>query len=276
MTESGAYGFRVSGLTDHAWLGVSAASHWPEISCTTDSRPQAPELSLDFDALEVRVRGDIAHSEFVHPLLGRVASHVALAHGFDGMHAGAVVGRAGAWAVIGPKGAGKSTLLASLNDIGVPIVTDDILICRSGVVMAGPRCIDLRPDMHRFGLGMAVRPSDPRNRIALPAIAAEHPLAGVIHLEWSCDATTLQRLDHRDAIKRLLIMRAEKGYPRDPRSLLDLAALPTLLLKRPRSVSRMDAAVGQVARLLANSDEVEDRVARGSGASRGLRARRAA
>src|SRR6185437_10985183 len=143
---------------------------------------------------EVRVRGDIAHSEFVHPLLGRVPPHIALAHAFNGIHRGAVVGRAGAWAVIGPKGAGKSTLLASLNHIGVPIVTDDILIFRSGVVMAGPRCIDLRPDMHRFGLGMAVRPDDPRHRIALAPIAAEHRLAGLIHLEWSREETTIERL----------------------------------------------------------------------------------
>ena len=30
----------------------------------------APELSLDLDALELRVRADVAHSELVHPLLG--------------------------------------------------------------------------------------------------------------------------------------------------------------------------------------------------------------
>jgi len=253
MTVSGAYGVRLSGLATDTWLGVSGAPHWPELSCEMDSRSDAPELALDLYALELRMRGDIAHSEFVHPLLGRVASQVALANGGDAMHAGAVAGSAGAWAVIGPKGAGKSTLLASLNDIGVPIVTDDVLVFRDGAVMAGPRCIDLRPDAPRRGLGIAVRPSDPRSRIALPPIAAEHDLAGVIHLEWSSGETAMQPLDHRDAIRRLLILRSDKGYPRDPQALLDLATLPTLLLKRPRSLKQMDAAVAQVERLLCES-----------------------
>lgn len=253
VTVSGAYGFRLSGLEAGTWLAVSGASHWPEISCQRDSWPSAPELSLDLDALELRVRGDIAHSELVHPLLGRVASQVALAHGADGIHAGAVAGSAGAWAIVGPKGAGKSTLLASLNEIGVPIVTDDVLVFRGGTVMAGPRCIDLRPDVQRFGLGVAVRPSDPRNRIALPPIAAEHQLAGLIHLEFSPDETTLERMDHREAIKRLLVLRSEKGYPRDPLALLDLAALPTLLVKRPRSISELAATAAQIERMLAQS-----------------------
>ena len=253
MTVTGAYGFRLSGLDADTWLGVRDASHWPEISCKRESRANAPELSLDLDALELRVRADVAHSELVHPLLGRVASSVALAHGADGMHAGAVAGFAGAWAVIGPKGAGKSTLLASLNDIGVPIVTDDVLVFRGGVVMAGPRSIDLRPDTKRFGLGVAVRPTDPRNRVALSPIAAEHPLVGVIHLEWSSAETTMERLDHREAIKRLLILRGDNGYPRRPSGLLDLAILPTLLLRRPRSMNGLDASVAQVEWLLSEA-----------------------
>jgi hypothetical protein len=250
MTVKGAHGCRLSGLEAGTWLGVSEALHWPEISCKSDSRPDAPELLLDVHALELRVRADIPHSELVHPLLGRIASQVALAHGADAMHAGAVAGSEGAWAVIGAKGAGKSTLLASLNDIGVPIVTDDVLVFRDGAAMAGPRCIDLRPDAKNFGLGVAVRPSDPRNRIALPPIAAEQPLVGLIHLEWSPAETTAEPLDHREAIKRLLILRSDKGYPRNPRALLDLAALPTLLLRRPRSTRSLDASVAELQRVL--------------------------
>jgi len=250
VTATGAYGFRVSSLDAGAWLAVSGASHWPELSCQRDGRPDAPELSLNTCALEFRVRADIALDELVHPLLGRVASHVAIAHGADGMHAGAVAGSAGAWAVVGPKGAGKSTLLASLNELGVPIVTDDIVVFRGASVMAGPRCIDLRPDAQRFGLGLAVRASDPRNRIALPPIAAEHPLAGLIHLEWSPAERKLEPLDHREAIKRLLVLQSEKGYPRDPRALLDLARLPNVLVRRPRSMSGVDATAAQVEVLL--------------------------
>ena len=253
MTATGAYGFRLSGLEANAWLAVTGASNWPEISCTRDTRPDAEELSLDASALQLRVRADIEHSELVHPLLGRVASYIAIAHGADGMHAGAIAGQGGAWAVVGPKGAGKSTLLASLNDIGMPIVTDDVLVFRGAAVMAGPRCIDLRPDTQRFGLGVAVRPGDPRNRIGLPPIAAEYPLAGLIHLEWSSGETTIEPLDHREAIKRLLIVRADSGYPRRPRALLELAMRPTVVLKRPRAMSGLDGAAAEVQRLVSAS-----------------------
>jgi hypothetical protein len=251
--RAAAYGFCLSGLEAAEWLGVTGAPHWPELSYFTDSRPDAPELSLDLDALELRVRSEVPHSELVHPLLGRVASHVALAHGADGIHAGAIAGTGGAWAVVGPKGAGKSTLLASLATAGVPIVTDDVLVFRDGAAMAGPRCIDLRPDAKGFGPGVDVRPSDPRHRISLPPIAAEHHLAGVIHLEWSSAESTIEPLDHREAIRRLLILRSDKGYPRRPRALLNLAMLPTLVLKRPRLINKLDTTVAQVERLLSES-----------------------
>jgi hypothetical protein len=169
------------------------------------------------------------------------------------MHAGAIAGPAGAWAVIGPKGAGKSTLLATLARAGVPIVTDDILVFRDGVAMAGPRCVDLRPDAKGFGLGVAVRPSDPRNRIALPPIAAEHRLVGLIHLEWSPTDTRLDPLDYREAIKRLLTLRSDRGYPRNPQALLDLAALPALVLRRARSMSVLGECVELVQLLLSHS-----------------------
>jgi hypothetical protein len=248
-----AYGFRFPGVERGRWLGVTGAAHWPSVSVRSDDRPDAPELELDLAGMALRVRAGTPHSELVHPLLGRVASHLAVALGADGMHAGAVAGSAGAWAVIGPKGAGKSTLLASLNAIGMSIITDDVLIFRDGVVMAGPRCIDLRPDAAGFGLTVAVRPSDPRNRLFLPPIAAEHRLTGLLHLEWSSNETAIEPLDHREAISRLVALRRDKGYPRDPRVLLDLATLPTAVLKRPKSKDSLDAATLQVLRLLSES-----------------------
>lgn len=255
VAVAGAYGFRLPGV-EIGWLGVSGAADWPEVLCKRERSPDVPELVLDPDALELRVRADIPHNELVHPLLGRVGAHLALARGGDAMHAGAVAGVGGAWAVIGAKGAGKSTLLASLGHASVPILTDDVLVFRDGAAMAGPRCIDLRPDVSRFGLGIAVRPDDPRNRISLPPIAAEHPLAGLIHLEWSLAETTIEPVDHREAIKRLLILRSDKGYPRDPRSVLELAALPTLVLRRPRSMNGLDASVEVMQSLVSNSADL--------------------
>jgi hypothetical protein len=251
---AGAYGFRLAGLETVNWLGVSGGADWPKVTCTRDSRPDAPDLWLEADMLELRIRADIPHSELVHPLLGRVAGRLAPMHGCDAMHAGAVAGVAGAWIVIGSKGAGKSTLLAGLANVSTPIVTDDVLVFSDGVAMAGPRSIDLRPDMQRFGLGTAVRPSDPRNRISLPPIAAEHPLAGIIHLEWSPAETTIEPVHHRDSMTRLVMARSENGYPRDPRTLLDLAALPTVCLRRPRSIEGLNASVALTQRLLFDPD----------------------
>ena len=96
-------------------------------------------------------------------------------------------------------------------------------------------------------------PQRPPQPSRAPPIAAEHRLAGVIHLEWSSAATTIEPLDHREAIRRLLVLRSEKGYPRRPQALLNLAMLPTLLLKRPRSIDKLDAAVAQVECLLSES-----------------------
>lgn len=249
-----AYGIRLTGLGSEGWLGVTGAGHWPQLSCRRAGIHDAPPVRLDVEALELQVCGDLPHSDLVHPLLGRIATHLALARGVEVMHAGAVVGRAGAWGVLGCKGAGKSTLLAGLAQAGVPVVTDDVLMFKERRALAGPRCIDLRPDLNRFGLGVAVRPEDPRNRISLPPIAAEHSLAGLVHLEWSEGEACIERLHAREALRRLLRVQGEKGYPRSPGVLLDLAALPAVCLRRPRSLSGLSASVGLMARLLSAAD----------------------
>ncbi len=245
-----AYGLRFDGLESGRWLAVAGAAHWPQVSCEVDGRAEAPEMAVDIDKFELRLCAGISHSELVHPLLQRVSSHLALARGHHAMHAGAVIGSAGAWVVVGPKYAGKSTLLASLVKAGTPVLTDDVLVFGAGMALAGPRCIDLRPDMRRFGSGTRVRPRDPRNRIELAPIAAEHPLAGVIHLEWSSADTAIEPLHHRDALNHLLEVRGENGWPRDPRALLDLAALPTFSLRRPRSITGLRSSNRLVQNLL--------------------------
>jgi hypothetical protein len=57
---------------------------------------------------------------------------------------------------------------------------------------------------------------------------------------------TIEPLNSGEAIKRLLTLRSEQGYPRDPRALLELATLPSLVLRRPRSTRQLTAAVAQV------------------------------
>lgn len=249
-TSAAAYGLRLEGLGNDRWLEVFGAAHWPLVAVSIEACGTAAEVALDRETLRLHVRADVPHTELVHPLLGRIGSELALARGDDAMHAGAIVGAEGAWCLIGPKGHGKSTLIAALAAEGIPVLTDDVLVFSDGTAMAGPRCVDLRPGADRYGPSAPVRPDDPRRRITLPPINAEYPTAGVIHLEWAAAELSLRSLGHRAALERMLTLRSEKGFPSDFGKLLDLAALPTHLLRRPTSWSTMPACVHLVAQLI--------------------------
>jgi hypothetical protein len=74
-------------------------------------------------------------------LLSRVLPVVALARGYEALHAGAVETPAGVVAVAGPSGVGKSTLVAELLRRGHRLFTDDVLVVgssSSGAVLAYP------------------------------------------------------------------------------------------------------------------------------------------
>jgi len=230
------------------WLAVDGAERWPELVLAERTAP-GPELSWDARNAALRVRGDVRCEELVHPLLGRAGAWHALHRGGDALHAGAFAGPCGAWLLIGAKGAGKSTLLASLAALGAPIVTDDVLVIIDGLAMAGPRCIDLRGDADRFGPTVAVRPEDPRRRLALPPIAAEHRLSGCLHLEWAECKPSIRLIEHREALRRLLALRADKGYPTRPQTLLALAALPSAVLTRPRGWASLERVAALAAEL---------------------------
>lgn len=248
-----AHGLRLTGLPDRRWLSLTGALEWPTVCVQTDPSASGEEVALDVEDRLLRVASDIAYEELVHPLLGRVGSQLALARGGDAMHAGAVAGRDGAWCLIGSKGQGKSTLLAALATMGIAVITDDVLVFYDGQAMAGPRCVDLRPDADRFGRSTPVRPKDPRRRIALPAIEAQHPLAGIIHLERASRAAALRPIEHREAIERLLALRSEKGYPSDPANILELAALPNFVLHRAASWPALSATAELMAELVCGS-----------------------
>jgi HPr Serine kinase C-terminal domain len=61
-------------------------------------------------------------------LLSRVLPVVAIARGYEALHAAAVQTPAGAVAIVGVSGAGKSTLAAELVRRGHPLVGDDVLV----------------------------------------------------------------------------------------------------------------------------------------------------
>ncbi len=72
-------------------------------------------------------------------LCSRVLPLVALAHGREAIHAGAVETPAGVVAIAGPSGAGKSTLTAALVGRGHRLFSDDVLVLAGGEeVLAHP------------------------------------------------------------------------------------------------------------------------------------------
>jgi hypothetical protein len=83
---------------------------------------------------------DVASVSWRRILCSRVLPLVALAHGREALHAGAVETPAGVVAIVGPSGAGKSTLTGELVARGHQLFTDDVLVLSAdgGEVLAHP------------------------------------------------------------------------------------------------------------------------------------------
>jgi hypothetical protein len=256
-TSVGAYGLRLTGIAQARRFLVPAKPGWPALRLQRRRR-LAPDRSHDTVSetradLRLQTGGEITidraraiavfttpkplHSAaLVHPFLAPVAAVMAHWLGRESFHAGAFVHADGAWAVIGEREAGKSTLLARLALGGIPILSDDMLVLENSIPLAGPRAIDLRPSAAKeLGVGdpMGIVGARERWRLRLGPVP-EAALRGWIFLTWG------QRLQLREVGPRARIERlsAQRGLPvpaRNPAALLDLAALPSWELTRPRS-----------------------------------------
>jgi hypothetical protein len=96
------------------------------------------EFRLDAPAgrLECAPRG--AGRAWQRTLLSRILPNVALARGYEALHAGAVHASCGVVAIAGPAGAGKTTLVGELVRRGLALVSDDVLaLSRRGREVVG-------------------------------------------------------------------------------------------------------------------------------------------
>lgn len=245
------------------WLALRGADGWPLVDVqrrvdgdpgpdrpTIDNaraalRMQAGHLSLDRGkgAIVIHSARELEDAEVVHPFLWPAAAVFARWRGYETLHAGAFgpPGADAAWALLGAAGGGKSSLLAMLAAAGYDILVDDLVVIDGDECLAGPRCLDLKPEaVHPLGLGervTVVRASE-RCRLTLPPTAARHRLAGFVVLAWG-EAVGVAPLapsesfavlaDHR----RVGLLGADHGY------LLQLAGLPMLRLTRPRRWSAL-------------------------------------
>lgn len=179
----------------------------------------------------------------VHPHLTVAGAMWARWLGRDAFHGGAVAIGGGAWALLAQKEGGKSTLLGQLAGTGHAVVADDMLILDDGQLYAAPRCVDLRPDaadaLERNEVEL-VRDAS-RRRVPLRDVPLHMPLHGLVHLEWG-ERVEVRTVPVAERIERLRPHNNFVGVPARPATLLELAALPHLELRRPRGLDSLEAS----------------------------------
>jgi hypothetical protein len=247
VLTAAAYGFRIAGGPEGRWLAARGAERWPLLRLERDPGVPAAGLArVDGAALHAAISPEVSEDEVLHPLLGRMLSLLAAPRGIDAMHGGVLVGTDGAWAVIGPKEGGKSTLLARCARDGATVLSDDVVALDGTLVLAGPRCIDLRESSAALGPGVPVRRGT-RLRLRVPPAPAEVELAGFLHLAWGDEAEPcLAPIPPFERLARLAALRAEEGWQRDRSLVLELAARPAYELRRPRGLESLEATAALV------------------------------
>jgi hypothetical protein len=189
----------------------------------------------------------------VQPFLATAASCVAVHTGKQAFHAGAIVVDGGAWAIFGDKGAGKSTTLGRLHQMGVGILTDDVLICDGLDALAGPRCIDLRVEPAQYlnmGEDFGIVGLRERWRVYLDASPVRVPLRGWIHLDWA-DENAVRSVPVVERLPLLYQNQSLRLPVHDPAAFMAFASLPTYQWSRQRSWEQLDGAIDLLLRTLA-------------------------
>lgn len=264
FVNTGLYGLLLPDLDAETELLVPAPGHWrpwtivrrggegEEVDGTIGHDQArlwlAPHGSLVIDRASrtsvFTMRSAPSDAELAHPYLAATAAIAARWDGWQSFHAGAFVVAGRAWGVIGDRGLGKSSLLAALGGLGVPVLSDDVLVLRDGRAMAGPRCVDLREHAAReLGIGRSIGVVGTRERwrIMLAPVDAEVPLAGWVTLDWGPEAV-IERIAPADRFPLLLDNLTVVLEPPDPPAILALASLPMLTLRRPRRLDRLTAS----------------------------------
>lgn len=265
--REGAYGFAIAGLDDPGAVLGEAGPDWPDLRVvrevgTPPGEAPAPgtvevgddraeiwlgdggRVELDRATLTVRfaTRERIEDRLVAHPYLGLPASIASHWLGRQTLHGGAFVLGGRAWALLGDKEGGKSSTLGWLHRRGLAILSDDILVLEAGVLFAGPRCVDLRPEAAALlgGENVGMLGNRVRWRLRPGDAPAAVPLGGVVHLEWG-EPARVEPLDAHERLTGLVRNSVIRPGDADAAPFLDLAALPTFRFARPRDIDAMDA-----------------------------------
>ncbi len=259
----GAYGLTLPGLAGDQWLNPAPAT-WPVWRFVESSEP-APRSGSSDDVAVVRwASGHTEHIDrtaatttfsggpplpsfsFVHPILTATAAAHAHWTGRVTFHAGAFLGPdGGVWGVLGDREQGKSSALTWLAASGAQVFSDDLLITDGDVVVAGPRCIDLREASARyFGMGSDIGLLGERHRwrVDLSAVPPEAALRGWVVLDWG-DEPTVTEVSAAQRPAHLAKGVALTVADQHPLAWLGALGRPMVLLSRPRSWAALDESM---------------------------------
>ena len=257
---AGAYGLRIEGLDEVArWMpAVPADAPLLRVSAVVGPASDAPtymdEQTADVallgggrmrarrggEAVEFGMPELPSPADLLHPFLAPAAAITWRWLGEEALHAGVVQIGDIAVLLFGAKEAGKSTTLTWLaQHAETPVLSDDLAIVVGRRVFAGPRSIDLRaaswvpPDLP------SVRGGD-RVRLALGPAPPSLPVGGSVFLEWG-PRDALMTMPPAARLGALGRQRMFARLATDEMALLDLAALPTFTLVRPRAIEGVES-----------------------------------
>lgn len=251
---------RIDGLGAPAELALRGVESWPTIQVITELTDSAPPpmgevrenrativnpattLFIDRDRSEVRLRSrrPVPVADLVHPYLGPVGAVFARWRGAETLHAGAFAAPdgGGAWAVMADSGGGKTSLLVTLALAGIEVLADDLLVLEGVECVAGPRALDLRPEVvKRLSLDDQVTTpvrATSRRRLPLDPCQGRWPVAGFVELGWG-ETVEVERLGPAAALAALARHRRVLGLGAEFAQLLELVERPVLRLSRPHS-----------------------------------------
>jgi energy-coupling factor transporter ATP-binding protein EcfA2 len=187
-------------------------------------------------------------AELPHPVLTGIALRAVPACRREAWHAGGFVDAAGrGWLVAGPKESGKSTLLAAMALLDIPVIADDMLVLEGDRCLAGPRLVDLRPGARGLAPPDRLTPvRDSRLRLDLEPVAPSVPLAGIVALSWAQDIA-VESVGGADRLRTIRPLALPPPLGPTPSRLLDHAARPVLLVRRPKDLAALTEVAHRVA-----------------------------
>ena len=245
----GAYGFAFQNMEAAGeWLNEVPPS-WPTVTLRQSSDVATSVTQIGSETADIALLGgrsvqvrnidpeicfngptELTSAALIHPYLAPAAAILAHWRGWNTLHAGGFEADGHVWLVTADRNGGKSTTLAAMAEMGYRIVSDDLMVLRDGVALAGPRSLDLREqgDFHGvddFGIVGERR----RWRKWLPPISPEVAVAGIIKLKWS-DWSGIRAVAAED---RAPILQSALSMPTERRGMLGLLSMPMFEVSRP-------------------------------------------